>query len=347
MPIEARRVFRLALTVALALAGGYAMQLPLPYLVPLLALLLASPPTPPIGLKSLPVLLMVLFVTLGVGLLLVPLLQNYAFVGVLVVALGLYFSNSLALRHGKVLMGTLLTVGLTLISVAGLASYQLATTVIHTFITGVALAVACQWVVYPWFPEDDAPRQSGKPTVEARGDSGWLAARATLVVLPAYLLALSNPAAYLPVIMKAASLGQQDSVTSADHAGRELLGSTFLGGCFAILLWFGLKLCPGLWMYFLWMLSFGLYFAARFYGVIASRYPPSFWLNTAVTTLIMLGPAVQDSANSKDVYQAFAVRMGLFVALTLYAWLAIRLLERWRTQTTVRTTVSATAMERT
>jgi hypothetical protein len=46
----------------------------------------------------------------------------------------------------------------------------------------------------------------------------------------------------------------------------------------------------------------------------------------------MLGPAVEDSANGKDVYQAFAVRMALFVAVTLYAWLAIHLLEQWRSR---------------
>ena len=44
----------------------------------------------------------------------------------------------------------------------------------------------------------------------------------------------------------------------------------------------------------------------------------------------LLGSAVQDSANGKDVYQAFVVRMGLFVAVALYAWLAVHLLEQLR-----------------
>jgi hypothetical protein len=46
--------------------------------------------------------------------------------------------------------------------------------------------------------------------------------------------------------------------------------------------------------------------------------------------LILLGPAVEDSVNGKDVYAAFAVRMGLFVAVTIYAWLAVYLLEYLR-----------------
>ncbi len=46
----------------------------------------------------------------------------------------------------------------------------------------------------------------------------------------------------------------------------------------------------------------------------------------------LLGPAVQDSAVGRDVYQSFAVRMGLFVALTLYAWGALSSMEWWRTR---------------
>ena len=46
--------------------------------------------------------------------------------------------------------------------------------------------------------------------------------------------------------------------------------------------------------------------------------------------LILLGSAVQDSASGADVYQAFATRMGLFFAVTVYAWAAVFLLEEWR-----------------
>ena len=106
-----------------------------------------------------------------------------------------------------------------------------------------------------------------------------------------------------------------------------VLGATFLAGLLAILFWFALKICPSLWMFFLWMLLFGIYFAAKLYGVVASRFPPSFWQDVVVNLLILLGPAVEDSATGKDPYEAFAVRFSLFVAVTLYAWLAIVALE--------------------
>ena len=132
--------------------------------------------------------------------------------------------------------------------------------------------------------------------------------------------------------MKSVSLGQQVSLTDARHAGRELLGSTLIGGVFAVLFWCGLSLYPNLWMFFLWMLGFGLYFACKLYGVLTSRYSGAFWSNVVITMLIMLGPAVQDSASGKDVYKAFAVRLSLFFAVTFYAWLAVYVFDAWRTR---------------
>ncbi|SPD43598.1 conserved membrane protein of unknown function [Cupriavidus taiwanensis] len=148
--------------------------------------------------------------------------------------------------------------------------------------------------------------------------------------MPAFLLALNDPAAYLPIIMKAATLGRQTCTTSARGAGRELLGSTLLGGVLAILFWGALSLFVHLWMFFLWMLLFGLLAARKLYGLVPSRYPPGFWVNTLVTLIILLSQSVQDSAAGKDVYTAFAVRMGLFVGVTLYAWLMVAWLDQPR-----------------
>ena len=53
MPIEARRVFRVSLTVALALVVAYALGKPLPYLAPIFGLVFSMAPKPPMGLKGL------------------------------------------------------------------------------------------------------------------------------------------------------------------------------------------------------------------------------------------------------------------------------------------------------
>jgi hypothetical protein len=46
--------------------------------------------------------------------------------------------------------------------------------------------------------------------------------------------------------------------------------------------------------------------------------------------MILLGPAIQDSANGKDVLQASLFRLGLFLLVACYAWGAVWVLERWR-----------------
>ena len=49
-----------------------------------------------------------------------------------------------------------------------------------------------------------------------------------------------------------------------------------------------------------------------------------------MTMLILLGPAIEDSASGKDVLEASAMRAALFVAVALYAWATVWALEHWR-----------------
>ena len=326
MPIGARRTFRLASAVALSLAFAYGLGMPLAHFAPLFALLLTAAPAPPMRLQGMLGLLLVVTITLGTGLLLTPLLGKYPMSAVLIIAAGLYLSTLVSVGLRKALIGTLLTAGLTLIPAAGLVDYAIAVTVVQALLFGIGLAIVSQWIVYPFFPED--PQEvAATPPVSDAGQTSWIALRATLIVLPPVLMAFSNPSLYLPMIMKSVLLAQQGSAVSARSAGRELLGSTFLAGSFAVLFWFVLKIWPSLWMFFLLMLLFGIYFAGKLYGVVASRFSPLFWQDAAITLLILLGPAVEDSATGKDVYQAFAVRFSLFVAVSLYAWAAIMVLD--------------------
>jgi hypothetical protein len=332
MHLQARRVFRLAAVPALSLAVAYALSIPLPFLAPLFAFMLVSMPGPPIGLKGLVGLVVMIAISLGLGLLLIPMLLHYQVTALLIVAFGVYLSSYLTINMGKMLFGTFMTIGFTLISAAGSLNFAIATSVIQALVVGISVAVVCHWILYPLFPEDPAPAAPPPKPDEgaAREQSNWIALRSMLIVMPAYFLVLTNPSAYMAVIMKSVMLGQQSSMVDAKNAGRELLGSTFLAGVFAALFWILLKISPNLWMFFLWMLLFSLYFSSKIFGLIKSRYPASFWLNVAVTMLILLGPAVEDSANGKDVYAAFFSRMALFILVTFYAWAAVAFLERLR-----------------
>ncbi len=324
--ISARRVFRLSLTIALALALAYGLAVDLPYFAPLFAFMLCADPKPPMGLKGLFGLSIVLVLTLGVGLLLTPILIHYPFTGLLLVLLGLFLANYVALNLGKGPVGILLAVGMAMIPAAGVLSFALATTLISALLTGVALAIACHTMVYPFFPEDSEETVAPAPTTPLQ--SSWLATRAALILYPGFLLALINPLLYMPLVMKSLALGQQASAIDARTAGRELIGSTLMAGVLAVLLWLGLSIQPSLWMFFLWTLLACVFITAKFYGVSAGRYPPTYWQNVMVTMLILIGPAVEDSANGKDVYAAFAVRLSLFLLVSIYAWLAVLLLDR-------------------
>lgn len=325
-----RRALRFAAATALALALAYGLGFPLPFMAPLFVVFLAMIPGPPMGPKGLFSLLLIAVLSLTVGVLLLPLLTYYPFTAVLLVGLGVYFSMYLTLIVGKRVLGMLLTVGFTMISVAGTLSAVLATTIIYALALGIATAVVCLWLVYPLFPD---PPTTTAPTVEAgvaKSTSSWLALRATLIIMPAYLLALTNPALYLMTIMKSVSLGQQASLLDARRAGRELLGSTFAAGLLAVLFWQLLSIAPNLWMFSLWMMAFSLYGGAKLYGVLSTRFAPSFWINTMVTMIILLGPAVEDGLAGTDARQAFLQRFATFVGVTLYAWVAVWALEAWR-----------------
>lgn len=325
MHIAAKRVFRLSLTMALSLAVAYGSAQPLPFIAPLFAFMLGAAPRPPMGPKGLVGLVLVLILMLGSGLLLVPLLTNYPVTGLMLALLGLFAANYVTLNLGKGPVGALLTMGITLISAVGLMGYGIAYAMIQALCINIALAVICQWVLYPFFPEDGGP--APQPPAPEPLQSSWLALRATLIVFPSYLLVLSNPGSYAPIIMKSVALGQQTSETDARIAGRELLGSTLLAGLLSILMWFCLKLAPNLWMFTLWTLLFCMVLIALFYGVFPSRFTPSFWQNVLVTLFIFIGPAVGDTENGKDPYRASAVRLGLFVGVTIYAWMMLVFLE--------------------
>ncbi|CAI8971501.1 MULTISPECIES: DUF2955 domain-containing protein [Pseudomonas] len=329
-PPRVQRALRLSFGTALCLAASFGLALPIPFLSPMLALMMLAAMNRPLPFKASLGLILILMLTTGTGLLLIPLLRYYPFSGVLLVGLCLFLAFGYGLRGGNPLVATFLVVGLTLISSAGTAEFALALEVIVALVKGLFLAVTTLTISHWLFPDPaSAPAAKPGPSLTPT-ESSWLALRATLVVLPTFLLAMIDPASYLPIIMKAVSLGQQSCATSARTAGQELLGSTLLGGLMAILFWCALSLFVNLWMFFLWMLLFGLLAARKLYGLALTRQPPSFWLNSLATLIILLGQSVQDSAAGKDVYTAFAIRMGLFILVTLYACVMVHLLDTRR-----------------
>jgi hypothetical protein len=327
-PPRSQRALRLASGTALCLAASFGLDLPVPMVAPVFAAFLLTMINKPLSLKAGLALLLVVMLTTGTGLLLTPLLRYFSFSGVLLVGLCLFLAFRRGLRGGNNLVTIFLAVGLTMISAAGTADFGLAVLVISALVKGLLLAVVMHAFSHWMFPETAGAQGPAAPPVLPESEASWMALRATLVVFPAFLLTLTDPAAYLPIMIKAVSLGRQSCTTTANGAARELIGSTLLGGVLAIVFWCALSLFVHLWMFFLWTLLFTLLLARKLYALSPTRYPPSFWLNTLVTLIILLGQSVQDSVAGKDVYTAFAVRLGLFIGIALYACLVLQLLDQ-------------------
>jgi len=220
---------------------------------------------------------------------------------------------------------------ITMIPVVGVVEQALAFSVGVTLAVGIGTGVLVSGISHALFPDAPPPAgQGAAPPPPSRENAHWIALRATVVVLPVFVLALTNPSFYLAAIMKTVALGQQAGTAHARSAGQELIGSTLMGAALAAGVWFGLSLRPNLWMLMLWLMAAAFWAGARLFRLKATAQPPSFWVNALVTMLILLGPAIEDSAGGKDVLSASLVRVALFVAVALYAWATVWVLEHWR-----------------
>jgi hypothetical protein len=296
---------RLALATALCVGVSYGAQLPIPMVAPVMAVYLCVSMDRALSLRAGVGLALMVMATTGSGLLIAPILRQAPFSGVLITGLCLFLAFRHGLRGGNALVSMFLAAGVTLIAAAGTTSTALALTVVEGLGKGLLCAAAALGVSVWLIPGPAAPPRAAPASAIVPGDADRLAWRATLVVMPTFLLAMTDPAAYLPIVMKAIGL----------------LAMTF---------WLALGLFVHLWMYCLWMAFIALLVGRRLFGLRSARASPGFWSNSLVTMIILLGQSVEDSAAGKDVYRAFAIRMALFTGVSLYAYAMLLLLDRRR-----------------
>jgi hypothetical protein len=302
---------------------------------------------PPMPLAKAVVAAVALAALLTAGVLMVPLLENYAFAGLLLTAVVLYavFYRGLRSRNPLTMV---LVMSFALMPVAGVADQALISTLSVSIGVGIVTGSLVGRFSHAFFPEPpDARSEVAGPISVDDATAAWIALRATLIVMPVYVLALTNPSLYLAAIMKTVALGQQASETNARTAGRELVGSTLMGAFVGACVWLGLSLLANLWMLTLWMMAAAWWTGSGMFGARPTVFRSSFWSNALVTALILLGPAIEDSANGKSVVQAAVVRTSLFVGVAIYAWLTVQVLERWRPSRSSTMTMNRESRENT
>jgi hypothetical protein len=161
-------------------------------------------------------------VTTSGGLLIIPLLQYASASGVLLIGLALFMCFRYMLRGGNALLATFAVVGLTMISAPVPAAFALALTVIEALAKGLLIAGLIASLSHWVFPESSIVADVAAPNRRGPDRRGLDRAARNARGAAAFLLALIDPSAYMPLIMKSVTLGQQACTTLARDAAREL-----------------------------------------------------------------------------------------------------------------------------
>ena len=243
-----KAVLRLAIGLGLAVLVSYGLAMTAPFVACMMTVLLLCKPGPPIPFVKGIVLVVLVGGLLAAGVLMVPILEHYAVAGVVLTGALLYAVYFLgALRANP--LTVILVIAFAAIPVAGVAEQALAGGLGKAMAVGLGIGILVSGVSHAFFPDVAGPAGPAAVPVPVSPEAAHRAAlQATLVIMPVFVLALTNPAAFLPAIMKSGALGQQAGSTGAGSAGRELVGSTLVSALMAAAVWLGLSLWPTLWM---------------------------------------------------------------------------------------------------
>ena len=349
-PAAARRILRLALGTGLCLAFSQVVNWPLSFVAPVLTMFILALPLPPPGLrKGVVFVLALLAPTLLGAYALLPFLTHMRGIGILLVGLGLFFTFYYTARGGQPVLGTFMTMGLTLVTTIGSVSSELLILLVQSLGVCAAVGIVFVWIAHALLPDpppDPALAGMQKPAAPPPDPStaGRRALRSLAVVFPAALafLFMSGSPGYTVVMIKVATMGQQATADDSRTLGRSLLESTLWGGVGAIIGWNLLSIWPSLLLYTLLVALAGLIYGRWiFKGPVVH---PKFQMASYafLTMIVILAPAVLDGAGSSGAGAAFWNRLLLFVLIAVYGTLAVRVFDAfWPSKTAVAGAVQA------
>jgi hypothetical protein len=281
---------------------------------------------PPPAAKGALILVVATGVTSLFGLLLGPVLTYVPVAGVLLSLSGIAVAVVIGARPGMAIIGTLMILSSTIIAVFAVQSSAAAVALVKLLALVMVGAVVVAHLAHALFPEPAGTTLPLPPPAPA--NIGWIALRTAIIMLPPLLLALANPAAYIMLLMKGASLAQQADRTATRRMAREMVGATAMGGAAALLLWNLLQLWPGLLLLTLGMTLATLVMARPLYGAVTSRFSADWWQFAITNLIILIGPAVADTASAENIQRTMVVRLSTFFALAVYAAIAVHLFDR-------------------
>ena len=328
MDIATLRILRLALGTSASLWFSQAVAWELSFIAPVITLLVLSQPLPALKLKAGVAFVAILTLSLLAGLLLLSPLQNQPVVGILLLVLALYWSFYFTAKGGSALLGTLATVGIAMSAAVGTVNLDAILALISGLSFGAMIGILFVWIAHAILPDSkaimpaaNAPAKPPAPSKPDLSAARWSAFRSTMIVLPVALWFLFSAAsaAYVPVMIKVASMGQQATNDAARLAGRSLVMSTIIGGIGAIIGWQVLRIAPTLTIYTLVIALGALLMGPRIFQGRALHPQAATWSYGLMTMIVILAPAVMDSAGGGPAGIKFWDRIIMFGGTTIYA----------------------------
>ena len=337
MDIAHVRILRLALGTGLSLWVSQAVAWDLSFIAPVMTLFILALPLPALSLKMGIQFLAAMTLSMYASVLLLPWLLDYPLVGLLLLVLALFWSFYFTARGGSAVLGTFVTVGIALSTAIGSVNVDATLMLISGLIMNATIGIVFVWIAHALVPDSKAggfPGPAGQQAAAALDgeEARWSALRSTLIVFPiAFWFMLSGAStSYVPVMIKVASMGQQATNEGARFAGRSLILSTIIGGIGAIIGWNVLSVVPELSVYALLIGLGGLVFGPRIFKGKGMHPDAATWSYAYLTMIVILAPAVMDTASGSSANVAFWSRLLMFALATLYGVAAVYVVDAFR-----------------
>ena len=187
MSPEDKAVLRLTFGLGLAVLIAYGLAISIPFVACLLSILVLckpGPPLPPIKSLSIAILFAALVASGGF---MVPVLEYYAWSGILITGAILYGLFFLGLINANPLTA-ILVLAVALIPVVGVADQALVGALSVTFAVGILIGTLVSSLSIALFP-DPPNRGTNRPASahHSREAARWIALRATMIVMPVFV----------------------------------------------------------------------------------------------------------------------------------------------------------------
>lgn len=339
MDIAQVRILRLATGTGLSMWVSQAVAWDLSFIAPVMTMFILALPLPALTLKVGIKFLAAMTLSMYASLLLLPWLLDYPLVGLLLLVVALFWSFYFTAKGGSPVLGTFVTVGLALSTAVGSVSVDATLLLINGLLMNATIGIVFVWIAHALLPDSMAggfPAPAAEKVRDSAGpdlvEARWSAYRSLLIVFPIALWFMFSGASisYVPVMIKVASMGQQATNEGARLAGRSLIVSTIVGGIGAIIGWNVLSVVPTLSIYALLVALGGLVFGPKIFAGKGMHPEAGTWSYGYLTMIVILAPAVMDSASGNAANVAFWSRLVMFGLATLYGVAAVYIVDAFR-----------------